>query len=272
MNFDIKRKTEITGQSDLSGVCEMPSDTKLLRSECWVPSPNFEARRGQGKIDMLLMHYTATPTNAYALELLTSPEAGVSSHYLIDGEGRIFQLVGEQYRAWHAGEACWGGEVDINSCSIGIEIQNSGAALARVPAYGRRQMEAVVALAKDIVARHKIVPQRVLAHSDVAPHRKQDPGAHFNWKLLAEEGVGLWGEVEIDRPLEPVGFDEMGLSAFQDKLSLFGYELEKSGVFDARCQLVVTAFQRHYRPLHVSGIIDRETAALIDVLLDQIKT
>ncbi len=252
----------------------MPDDTSLLDPENWVPSPNFGPRAEGSAIDMLLLHYTATPTTAYALELLTSREAGVSSHYLIDGEGRIFQLVAEQYRAWHAGEAVWAGHSDINSCSIGIEIQNQGAALANVPAYGKAQMKAVVALCKDIVRRHDITPHRVLGHSDVAPHRKQDPGAHFDWKRLASEGVGLWfdqagagdeGDVFLLRDLDEI-------KGLQEKLCQIGYGLDITGEFDERTQLVVTAFQRHYRPCLVNGVVDRQTADLIDLLLAKIKT
>jgi len=250
---------------------EMPNDTDLLKAECWVPSPNFEKRLNNRSVDLLLLHYTATPTNAYALELLTSKDAGVSSHYLIDGEGEIFQLVGEDYRAWHAGDAFWDGECDINSCSIGIEIQNQGAALARVPAYGRRQMAAVIDLSKDIVRRHNIPPSRVLAHSDVAPHRKQDPGAHFDWKTLANEGVGLWVELGGSE-VGPMGdLDERGIRLVQQQLSVIGYGLEVTGVFDDRTVLVVTAFQRHFRQGLVSGVLDGETTALIDLLHDQIK-
>ena len=250
----------------------LPHDTALLVPEHWVPSPNFGERAEGSVIDMLLLHYTATPTNAYALELLTSPEAGVSSHYLIDGEGRIFQMVAEQHRAWHAGEAVWAGDSDINSCSIGIEIQNQGAALAKVPAYGKAQMDAVVALCKDIVQRHNIEPHRVLGHSDVAPHRKQDPGAHFDWQRLAREGVGLWfDQISTDEqlPLELNNSDE--IKGLQEKLCEIGYGLEITGEFDERTHLVVTAFQRHYRPSLVNGALDRQTADLIDLLLAKIK-
>jgi len=250
---------------------DRPNDTDLLKAECWVPSPNFEKRLNNRSVDMLLLHYTATPTNAYALELLTSRVAKVSSHYLIDGEGEIFQLVGEKYRAWHAGDAFWAGECDINSCSIGIEIQNQGAALVRVPAYGRRQMRAVIALCKDIVQRHNIAPSRVLAHSDVAPHRKQDPGAHFDWKSLANEGVGLWVELEQGGIPSLNELDEKGIGLVQQKLSEIGYGLDMNGVFDERTGLVVSAFQRHFRQGFVSGILDDETVALIDLLHDQIK-
>ncbi len=262
----------------------VPADTALLRPGDWVPSVNFNERRatvnlcGPGsaqpacvKIDMLLLHYTATPTNDYALELLTTAEGGVSSHYLVDGRGRIIQMVAETHRAWHAGVAEWAGETDINSCSIGIEIQNQGAALERVPPYGEMQMAAVTELCVDIVKRHKIKPHRVLGHSDVAPHRKQDPGAHFDWSRLAEQGVGHWLSPTELNEFEVLSLDEAALGDLQRKLVAIGYGLEVTGDYDQRTALVITAFQRHYRPCRVDGQLDQQTIELIDQLLDKIK-
>lgn len=248
-----------------------PRDTPLLKEGCWVPSCNYEPRRDGRAVDLLLLHYTATPTNDYALELLTTKEGGVSSHYLIDGEGNILQLVAEEHRAWHAGQAVWAGESDINSCSIGIEIQNQGAALARVPAYGRAQMGAVLALCKDIVTRHNIVPSRVLAHSDVAPLRKQDPGAHFDWGLLAAQGVGL--VVSPGRPADGVlalegPSDILGL---QRQLARIGYGVCETGNLDELTVAVITAFQRHYRPELVDGIADHSTVEAVSLLLEAIE-
>ena len=248
-----------------------PAECPLVSSEDWIPSCNFEPRKNDGTIDMLLMHYTATPTTATALELLTTKEGGVSSHYLVDGEGRIMQLVAEKNRAWHAGEAVWVGESDINSCSIGIEIQNQGAALDVLPPYGRRQMEAVVALSKDIVKRHNIPAHRVLAHSDVAPHRKQDPGVHFDWRRLALEGVGLWVEAEGGVPGSELVLLEQDVRDLQQKLLRFGYGLELTGLYDERTALVVTALQRHFRPARVDGVVDAETVRVLDLLLEAMK-
>lgn len=247
-----------------------PHDTALVSADCWVPSCNFEPRRAGRAVDMLLIHYTATPTNDYALHLLTTPEGGVSSHYLVDGEGGILQLVAEKHRAYHAGEAIWAGEEDINSCSIGIEIQNQGAALARVPAYGRAQMAAVTALCEDIVKRHNIAPARVLGHSDVAPHRKQDPGAHFDWKRLADAGVGLWVVPKAAASDAAVELGENDIALLQEKLRQIGYGLDVTGRLDERTGLVITAFQRHYRPVLVTGIVDLSTLEAVDLLLDAI--
>lgn len=255
--------------------CAPPLDSDLVQPEDWIPSPNFEPRRGEGGVDMLLLHYTATPTTDYALELLTSASSGVSSHYLIDGEGRIIQMVAEQHRAWHAGEAVWAGASDINSCSIGIEIQNEGAALARLPAYGKRQMQAVIALCRDIIKRHRIPAERVLGHSDVAPHRKQDPGAHFDWQALHAAGVGLWLEGASDPPMAAdvaAPMPQRGeILDIQEQLCAIGYGLDLSGELDERTRLVIAAFQRHYRPLRVDGELDRQTVQLIAALKAKIK-
>lgn len=251
--------------------CAPPLDSDLVQPEDWIPSPNFEPRRGEGGVDMLLLHYTATPTTDYALELLTSASSGVSSHYLIDGEGRIIQMVAEQHRAWHAGEAVWAGASDINSCSIGIEIQNEGAALARLPAYGKRQMQAVIALCRDIIKRHSIPAERVLGHSDVAPHRKQDPGAHFDWQALHAAGVGLFVQAPGLVPGPALELECGELLIIQEQLCAIGYGLEASGELDERTRLVIAAFQRHYRPLRVDGALDRQTVQLIAALKAKIK-
>jgi N-acetylmuramoyl-L-alanine amidase len=273
----------VSEEIDVSSL-PVPADTALLKEGDWVPSVNFNERRptvdlcgaGEGKnpvvkIDLLLLHYTATPTNDYALQLLTTPEGGVSSHYLIDGQGRIIQIVAEKHRAWHAGEAEWAGEADINSCSIGIEIQNQGAALERVPAYGVAQMAAVTELCADIVKRHKIRPNRILGHSDVAPHRKQDPGAHFDWARLAKRGIGLWLDPNEFTDNKCPDLQEASLIDLQNKFVAIGYGLEITGELDQRTFQVITAFQRHYRPSRVDGKLDFQTIRLVDQLLEIIK-
>jgi len=154
----------------------------------WCPSPNFGERKSN--IDMLLMHYTGMKCGQAAVKWLCTRESGVSCHYLVDIDGAITQMVCESKRAWHAGKSLWQGVEDINSCSIGIEIQNEGP-LANFPDYPEIQIDAVIALSKDIMARHEIMPERVLGHSDVAPGRKIDPGEKFPWQRLAEHGVSL---------------------------------------------------------------------------------
>ena len=149
-------------------------------------SPNFGQRRGLARPDMIILHYTGMATGAAAEAWLCDPASEVSSHYLVHEDGRIVQMVRESDRAWHAGKGSWRGETDINSRSVGIEIVNPGHALGYTT-FPKRQIAAVIELCRGITARHAILPQRVLAHSDVAPGRKIDPGEKFPW-LQARRG------------------------------------------------------------------------------------
>ncbi len=153
----------------------------------WCPSGNFGERKLA--VDMLIMHYTGMKSGQAAVNWLCNKESGVSCHYLVDVDGEITQMVCESMRAWHAGKSSWQGVDDINSCSVGIEVQNQGP-LAGFPDFPDVQMAAVIELSKDIIARHKIPADRVLGHSDVAPGRKIDPGEKFPWGKLANAGVG----------------------------------------------------------------------------------
>ncbi|MCC2112049.1 MAG: N-acetylmuramoyl-L-alanine amidase, partial [Hyphomicrobiales bacterium] len=153
------------------------------------PSPNFGPRRGGRAPDMILLHYTGMDDDDEALDWLCDPRSEVSAHYFVGADGTIVQLVDEAQRAWHAGEGSWGGEDDINSLSIGIEIANAGHEFG-LPGFPAPQIAAVIALCGAITARHGIRPERVLGHSDVAPGRKADPGEKFPWKDLAAAGIG----------------------------------------------------------------------------------
>ena len=220
------------------------------------PSPNFGARKNGGKVDMLLFHYTGMEDDLQALDWLCNPESEVSSHYYVHRDGSVLQLVDETARAWHAGKAFWHGDEDINSCSIGIEIANAGH-----EDFPDVQRDAVIALCKDIIARHEIPAERVLGHSDVSPGRKIDPGARFPWKAFAEAGVGHWVEPE---PIDGGRFFQLGdegqpIQALQSMLALYGYQVVVTGVFDAQTETVVKAFQLHFRPEKVDGVADVST-------------
>jgi len=223
------------------------------------PSPNHGPRRGEAGIDTLVLHYTGMPTGAAALARLTDPEAQVSTHYLIEEDGRVFALVPEALRAWHAGVSFWAGERDINSRSIGIELVNPGHEHG-YRAFPEAQMAALIALAQGILARHPIPPVRVLGHSDVAPARRQDPGELFDWPRLAAAGIGLW-------PKPGAGTPPATTRAVQAALQRFGYELTPTGTEDARTRTVIAAFQRHFRPRIVDGVADDETRARLGDLL-----
>ena len=217
------------------------------------PSPNFDARRAPP--DMLVLHYTGMQTGEAALARLCDPEAKVSAHYLVEEDGRVFRLVPEERRAWHAGVSSWQGETDTNSRSIGIEIQNPGHIIG-YRAFPAVQMQAVVALCRDILSRHDIPPANVLAHSDVAPGRKIDPGELFDWALLHRAGVGHWVPAADPDVRELNG---AGLTRFQHVLKAYGYGIEVTGEYDEATRKVTDAFQRHFRPALVNGIPDLST-------------
>lgn len=179
-----------------------------------IKSENFNDRKSD-KIDMLILHYTATKDAAQAIEFMTCPKRAVSAHYLVCEDGKIIQLVDEKHRAWHAGKSYWQGETDINSRSIGIEIQNLGHD-GGCPPYSAAQMKAVAQLCKDILSRHPIPPEHVLAHSDVAPDRKIDPGEHFPWKKLADAGVGRWPKGKVTEDFNAASLDDMLLKIGYD--------------------------------------------------------
>ena len=212
------------------------------------------------------------PTAEAALDLLTDPVSEVSSHYFIWEDGRIDQLVAEGARAWHAGKGFWKGESDVNSVSIGIEIVNPGHD-GGLPPFPARQIAAMIALARDCLSRWKIPPERVLAHSDVAPGRKRDPGEVFPWRRLWEAGVGRWVEPAPVSGGALFAHEEEGppVRALQAMLALYGYGLDITGVYDRRTRAVVEAFQRHFRPEQVDGELDASTVATLKALIEGLK-
>lgn len=217
-----------------------------------VRAANEEPRRDGRAVDMLILHYTGMASAEAARDLLVSAESGVSCHYLIDEQGIITQMVGEEMRAWHAGASVWKGETDTNSRSIGIEIHNPGHALGYRD-FPEAQMESVVALCRDILSRHAIPPEHVLAHSDVAPGRKIDPGERFDWQRLARERIGRWVP---PAKADATPLDTEETAAFQALVQRYGYGVEVSGMLDDQTRKVTDAFQRHFRPALVNGIPD----------------
>ncbi len=229
------------------------------------PSPNFNDRKASP--DTLLLHYTGMETAESALDWLCRPEAEVSCHYFVFEDGQTVQLVGEEQRAWHAGKSSWQEYSDINSRSIGIEIANPGHEFD-YPDFPAVQIDAVTALCKDICMRHAILPQHVLAHSDVAPGRKRDPGEKFPWQALAEEGVGHWVKPEpIGAVASKQGDCGTAIADLKSRLADYGYDIARDEVFDAATACVVTAFQRHFRPHRVDGIADRSTLETLNRLI-----
>lgn len=209
---------------------------------------------------MLILHYTGMSSAGEALARLCHPLSEVSAHYLVFEDGRTLQLVPEARRAWHAGAGIWAGEDDLNSCSIGFEIVNSGHG-GGLPPYPEEQIAAVIRLAEDVAARWTIPARRVLAHSDVAPARKEDPGERFPWATLARHGIGHWvppAALGHGRTLSR-GMSGPPVGALQQMLARYGYGLEVTGTFDEATATVVRAFQRHFRPERVDGVADAST-------------
>ena len=233
----------------------------------WRPSPNFGVRAEGCRAELIILHYTDMATAEGAIDWLCNPDAQVSSHYVVAEDGAITQLVDEADRAWHAGVSLWQGEGDLNSRSIGIEIANAGHDHG-YPDFPEVQIDAVIRLCRDIAARHAIRPQDVLAHSDIAPARKRDPGEKFPWATLAAAGVGHFVTPEPiggGRVIQP-GDEGFSVGALQALLFLYGYGLDVTGVYDPATVEVVTAFQRHFRPAKVDGIADASTVATLHKL------
>ncbi|HEX7791309.1 MAG TPA: N-acetylmuramoyl-L-alanine amidase [Afipia sp.] len=239
----------------------MATDSHL--ASAFVPSPNHDARDGDA-VDILLLHYTGMASALAAQERLCDPAAKVSSHYMVDEDGTIVQMVSETRRAWHAGISFWQGATDINSRSIGIEIVNGGHDFD-CPVFPSRQIDAVISLCRDIQSRRQIPPERVLAHSDIAPGRKRDPGEKFPWRALHQSGVGLWVEPEpVVETAEPL--DASSALKLKAALCDYGYRL-KPDDDEATTRDVVAAFQRHFRPQRVDGVMDVSTARTLARLM-----
>ncbi len=213
-----------------------------------VPSPNQDDRPAGTPIDMLVLHYTGMRSGAEAIARLRDPAARVSSHYVVEEDGSIFRLVPEGRRAWHAGVSHWRGAAGLNGRSIGIEIVNPGHEWGYRP-FPALQMAAVCDLALEILARHPIPPVNVVAHSDIAPDRKQDPGELFDWEGLAANGVGLWPTTPWPNRESAPATDAATL------LAAIGYRT------DLPLDILLAAFQRHWRPERVDGTADAATLA-----------
>jgi N-acetylmuramoyl-L-alanine amidase len=225
-----------------------------------LPSPNHDERRPGSPVDILLLHYTGMETAHAALDRLRDPTGKVSCHYFLFEDGRVAQLVPETLRAWHAGMSFWAGETDVNSRSVGIEIVNPGHDYG-YRNFPDRQIEALIPLCRAIMGRRGIRPERLLAHSDVAPSRKRDPGELFPWARLAQHGVGVWPSPVpiVPGPVLAPGDQGAAVVALKADLARFGYRVPLGACFEAETRHVVAAFQRHFRPERVDGLADRST-------------
>ena len=205
------------------------------------PSPNYEERHNI--LDMLILHYTDMLSGQESLDRMCDPEAKVSAHYMVDEDGIIYAMVPEEKRAWHAGLSHWKGRTNLNSNSIGIEIQNPGHSNG-YRAFPKAQMDAVLHLIQDIRTRWTIPDHYILAHSDIAPDRKVDPGHLFDWALLASHKIGMWptkASINAHTPL-------INLAQAQQCLETIGYRCPVTGHTDDYTVQVIEAFQRHFCP------------------------
>jgi len=219
------------------------------------------------RVEFIVLHYTSA-SNDTSLKILT--ERNVSSHYLITDHPapRVYQLVDENRRAWHAGVSAWYNSSNLNSASIGIEIVNPGRRGDGWAPYPPRQIQVLAILLKDIIARHQIKPFNVVGHSDIAPQRKTDPGPLFPWKALAEQGIGRWYDENLARRFL-AEFAAQGLPDMvwvQKELRRVGYAAPETGMLDKATRNVLTAFQMHYRPRSYDGNPDAETLAILKAL------
>ncbi len=235
-------------------------------------SPNQRDRPAGAVIDTLILHYTGMRSGAEAIARLRDPEAGVSSHYVVEEDGELFRLVEEQRRAAHAGVSIWQGREDLNDSSIGIEIVNPGHEWG-YRAFPEAQLATLRRLCLDILGRHPIPAARVLGHSDVAPDRKQDPGELFPWQALARDGIGIWPHAVAELgPGAGQGDPARGaerLLPVRRQLRAIGYAVADAGDMDDALATVLRAFQRHWRPEAVNGHADLGTRARLQALAER---
>ena len=235
------------------------------------------------RIAFLILHYT-DEDDARSLRLLTEPEHKVSAHYLIprDTDERplpVYQLVPDSQRAWHAGRSRWHQYAGLNASSLGIEIVNLGyppedellpAHQRHWQPYTQAQIAAIGALTQELVQRYQIPPTQVLAHSDIAPERKQDPGPHFPWRELAlHHGVGAWPDEARVTALRQQPAPAWDALTWQQQLARYGYGIASSGTWDEQSRAAMRAFQLHFRPTQVSGEPDAECQAILMALLER---
>jgi len=224
------------------------------------------------RVRYIVLHYTSA-AGPRALDLLS--RGGVSAHYLITDDARphIYRLVDETRSAWHAGDSRWYEQAWLNPTSIGIELVNTGrndhahGAPGWQP-YPDAQIQALVLLLRDLIARHGVHPENIVGHSDIAPQRKTDPGPLFPWKRLADAGIGRWYD-EAQAAAHWVTLQRQGVpdaAWFQRQLARLGYACPQHGKLDRATRNVIAAFQMHYRPANYDGQPDAETAAIMMAL------
>ena len=234
------------------------------------------------RVRFLVMHYTAVDDDE-SLRLLAQGQ--VSAHYLVHtapqinrGKPVVRQLVAEEKRAWHAGDSHWQGRGNLNDTAVGIEIVNpgfsEGLAGKHWYPYKTDQMELVARLARDIIQRYGISPDNVVAHSDIAPLRKSDPGPLFPWEQLARQGIGAWPDQgSVDKHLGGRAHGApASVAKIQQALARYGYRIPQTGLADEETLRTIRAFQMHFRPGDISGTPDAQTEAIAMSLVDKYRS
>ncbi|AET89440.1 N-acetylmuramyl-L-alanine amidase, negative regulator of AmpC, AmpD [Burkholderia sp. YI23] len=269
-------KTPLRLAALLSACLLTACTTTQIDRTTYIADTRYHAKNADSRIRFLVMHYTEID-EARSIEVLTGD--AVSVHYVVPDAPRIerskpvvFQLVPESQRAWHAGVSAWQGATELNASSIGIENVNLGPiGDGKWQPYPPAQIEALIALSRDIVARYAIPPTRVVGHSDIAPQRKIDPGPLFPWRALYDAGVGAWPD-DANVAAHLAGRDKRvpaDVRALQEKLKRYGYDVATDGVLDEKTRRVFSAFQMHFRPSDYAGNADAESDAIAQALLDK---
>ena len=216
------------------------------------PSPNYSERKSGTVIDTVVLHYTGMKSADEAMTRMKNSHAEVSAHYCINENGRVYKLVDEKYKAWHAGVSHWRGRDYLNNNSIGIEIVNPGHEHGYRP-FSYEQGDAVTELVSQIFQRHNIDVRNVVGHSDIAPQRKEDPGEYFPWFRLAEKDLCIFPDIKdfsVSYQVDAIeeGEESSRVSEIQENLAKIGYLIENTGEFDKQTKKVVTAFYRRFFP------------------------
>lgn len=232
-------------------------------------SPNFDEREG-GIIDMIVIHSTHM-TFKDSIERLCDPQSKVSCHYVINLDGSTYQLVQNSKRAWHAGESFWRGREKLNNYSIGIELVDTDVTGARINYFSALQMKSIIDLCLDLIAQYNIKQYNIVAHSDIAPSRKDDPGEFFNWSELSENGVGIYHNISKfndDELLLKYGDQGDSVKKIQVLLAEYGYKINIDGVYGKEMQDVVIAFKRHFAPsLELNGDFSRHLLNVLEQVI-----
>ncbi|KKB96856.1 N-acetylmuramoyl-L-alanine amidase AmiD precursor [Candidatus Arcanobacter lacustris] len=227
-------------------------------------SPNYDMR--ESVIDTIVIHYTDMVDDAETLALLCNPKAKVSAHYFINREGIIYQLVDDDKRAWHAGISYWRGKSKLNDNSIGIELANPGHLNGYID-FTKSQMSSLISICQSLIDKHQIKPINIVGHSDIAPDRKKDPGELFDWKLLSDNNIGIYHDIEILSESEILYHDnDYGISDIQKKLSSIGYKIDITDVFDKQTSEVIIAFKRRFIKNKLTNDWDITCQKILDYL------